>query len=354
MSDQHAPVYRILDANANRAVEGLRVVEEYVRFGLDDRHLTSLCKHLRHDLAAILASLDPHRLLAARETQADIGVEVSTRSEFHRTDPWAVAIASMKRLEQSLRCLEEYGKVVRPDFAAECEKLRYRAYTLHRAISVTANSVARLAAARLYVLIDGASSEQAFQQYVTALVQAGVHVLQLRDKRLNDRELLERARLLRQLTSDTAVIFIVNDRPDIAALANADGVHIGQDELAVKDARTIVGPGKLIGVSTHSLAQAQKAVLDGANYIGCGPTFPSGTKRFDAFPGLDFLRQVAAEIRLPAFAIGGITLENTAHVFAAGIKRIAVSGVVSASNDPVNTVRQLLAQLSELFPANGA
>ena len=119
------------------------------------------------------------------------------------------------------------------------------------------------------------------------MIEAGVHVLQLRDKQLGDRELLERAGCceLDAAQGTPSTLLIVNDRPDLAVLAQADGVHVGQEELSVKDARSIVGPDMLIGVSTHSIEQARQAVLDGANYIGVGPTFPSGTKRFEQFPG---------------------------------------------------------------------
>src|SRR5437660_7098545 len=119
-------------------------------------------------------------------------------------------------------------------------------------------------------------------------------------------------------TRKANVLFIMNDRPDLARLAEADGVHLGQEELPVKDARRIVGPDALIGVSTHNLDQVRRAVLDGASYIGVGPTFPSGTKEFAEFPGLDFVRWVAEETSLPAFVIGGVTLENVAEVAAAG------------------------------------
>ena len=108
----------------------------------------------------------------------------------------------------------------------------------------------------------------------------------------------------------------MNDRPDLAVLAGADGVHVGQEELSVKDARRIVGPSALVGVSTHSIQQARAAVLDGANYIGVGPTFPSGTKTFAAFTGVELLQAVQAEIRLPAFAIGGVTAANLPQVLA--------------------------------------
>jgi thiamine-phosphate pyrophosphorylase len=140
-------------------------------------------------------------------------------------------------------------------------------------------------------------------------------------------------------------LVILNDRPDIAALARADGVHLGQNELSVHDARQIVGPDMLVGVSAHSIEQARQAVLDGASYLGCGPTFPSGTKHFDRFPGLDFLRQVAAEIALPAFAIGGVTPENLPQVLATGIRRIAIGGAIAVAVDPSLVIKQILAQV---------
>src|SRR5205823_5073266 len=114
-------------------------------------------------------------------------------------------------------------------------------------------------------------------------------------KSLSDRQLLERARQVRRWTRAAGVLFIMNDRPDIARLAEADGVHVGQDELPVKEVRRIVGPDVLVGVSTHNLDQVRQAILDGANYLGVGPTFPSGTKSFDEFPGRHFVRQVALE-----------------------------------------------------------
>src|SRR5207244_2916050 len=123
-------------------------------------------------------------------------------------------------------------------------------------------------------------------------------------------------RYVREWTSAAGALFIMNDRPDLAVLTEADGVHVGQEELTVRDARRIVGPNKLVGVSTHSIEQARAAVLDGADYIGVGPVFSSGTKSFGALAGLEFVRQVSAEISLPAFAIGGIDAQNVEQVIA--------------------------------------
>ena len=159
---------------------------------------------------------------------------------------------------------------------------------------------------------------------------------------MKDRELVEHCRRVRQWTKEAEALLIINDRPDIAALVDADGVHVGQEEFTVADARKIVGPDKLVGVSTHSIEQARQAVLDGADYLGVGPMFPSGTKVFESYPGLELVRQVAAEVSLPWFAIGGITSENVDSVRATGASRIAVSGPVCEAESPADVVSELL------------
>jgi len=116
--------------------------------------------------------------------------------------------------------------------------------------------------------------------------------------------------------------------------------------------RQIVGPAMLIGVSTHDIDQARQAVVDGANYLGCGPTFPSSTKQFERFPGLEFLREVAAEIALPAFAIGGITLDNLPDVLAAGFTRVAVAGALSSQTDASVAVAHWLSKLDRTAIVN--
>ncbi|HEY2761631.1 MAG TPA: thiamine phosphate synthase, partial [Pirellulales bacterium] len=232
-----------------------------------------------------------------------------------------------------------------PSVAAALQGLRFRSYTLQRAIGITGESIERLAAARLYVLLDGRADETTFAALAESLVEAGVDMLQLRDKTLDDRQLLSRACRLRMITRGSKTQFIMNDRPDLAALSQADGVHVGQDELTVHDARQIVGPKSLIGVSTHSIEQARQAVVDGANYVGVGPTFPSGTKSFASFTGIELLRAVASEISLPAFAIGGITIENLPNVLETGIRRVAVTGAVVNAAEPNKAAAQLLKTL---------
>jgi thiamine-phosphate pyrophosphorylase len=337
---------RVVDANLNRAREALRVVEDYCRFVLNDRALTEQVKDMRHELAAA-AALHAGGLLTARDTPGDVGTTVSTSGEYERASPVQVAAVNLKRLQEALRSVEEYGKVFGEGLGRRAEAVRYRAYTLERAVVRGTEARARLADARLYVLLTGSQCAAALDWTIAAAASGGAQVFQLREKTLSDRELLERARNVRRWTREAGTLFIVNDRPDVARLAEADGVHLGQDDLRVADARRVVGPDALIGVSTHTPEQVRRAVLDGADYLGVGPTFQSRTKSFDHFPGLDFVRFTAAETSLPAFALGGITLANVSQVIEAGARRVAVSAAVARADDPATVARQFRSALRD-------
>jgi thiamine-phosphate pyrophosphorylase len=301
---------------------------------LDDRFLSGELKGLRHDLTAILSELPPGQLLESRDTLGDVGTTLTTAQEQQRYSLAAVVQANLKRVQEAVRTLEEYGKLRDPALGQALERLRYRAYTLERALVLGATARERLADARLYVLVTASQCTLGLERTIREAAAAGAQVFQLREKGLPDREVLARARQVRRLTRETGTLFIVNDRPDLARLAEADGVHVGQEELPVREARRIVGLDALIGVSTHNLEQVRQAVLDGASYIGIGPTFPSSTKTFADFPGLDFVRQATAETTLPAFAIGGVTLQNLEAVLAAGARRVAVGSAICKSENP--------------------
>ena len=163
--------------------------------------------------------------------------------------------------------------------------------------------------ARLMVLVGGLPTLGDLTWIVGEALAGGADVIQLREKGLPDRELLSRAREVRILTAQAKARFILNDRPDLARLAGADGVHLGQDDVSVRDARRIVGPNLLIGVSTHDRAQLDAAVSRGAGYLGVGPVFPSATKDFSEpeLAGLAYVQAAAETTNLPWFAIGGIT-----------------------------------------------
>jgi thiamine-phosphate pyrophosphorylase len=336
---------RAVDANANRAREALRVLDDYVRFVLDDATLTEELKNLRHEFAALIGQLPPSLLDESRDTLHDVGTGITSPGEMVRQSPADVARVNFKRLQEALRSLEEFGKVLAPQLVAGLEAIRYRAYTVERAVGLGVDARARLENAKLYVLLTGANCAASLDWTIQQAAAGGVDVFQLREKTLSDRDLLDRARNVRRWTRQTGTLFIVNDRPDIARLAEADGVHLGQDDMSVKDARQILGPGPLIGVSTHTVEQVRNAVRDGASYIGVGPTFASGTKEFGQLAGLEFVRQATALTTLPAFVIGGVNADNIADAVAAGARRVAVSAAICQADEPAPIAARLRAAL---------
>ncbi|MFN4243678.1 MAG: thiamine phosphate synthase [Tepidisphaerales bacterium] len=336
-----ADVLRLIDANLNRAREALRVLEDYVRFVHDDAAVAATLKALRHDLASATDAVARQAVLH-RSVETDVGKDIATPQERSREDVAHVVLAAGKRLTEALRSLEEYLKVDHPAAAAAVEALRYRAYGVEAAVVRLARPVSpRLEGARLYVLItESACGGRDWAEVAEAALRGGAQVLQLREKGLEGGELLERARRLVAMCRAAGAVAIINDRPDIAVLAEADGVHVGQGDLPAREARRIVGPERIVGVSTHHLAQARQALEDGADYIGAGPVWRSGTKPRDISPGLDYLRQLRGFPR-PVFAIAGITLERVREVREAGVDRIAVTAAATQAADVEAACRAL-------------
>lgn len=337
-------VYRILDASLNRCAEGLRTLEEAGRFVLDSEELASCFKELRHELTAIARSIPRLLLLRSRDTPSDVGIKIQASDEYERQNLGEVIAAAASRVQQSLRVLEEYGKVLEPSASKRIEQIRYRLYTASAKLEISLSQSfrkQRLDDSYLYLLTDAGASDEDFEKRMILLTDSVVDVVQLRDRSVSDRVLLRRAQIGVKIMRDAGKLLVVNDRADLAIAADADGVHVGQDEMPVQQARRIMGEDRLIGVSTHQLSEAHQAVVDGADYLGCGPVFPSQTKSFDHFPGVDFLTNVAAEVAIPCFAIGGIEQANLQQVMETGFKRIAVAGALNRSADIVKSARSL-------------
>lgn len=344
--NEEAALLRILDANANRASEGLRVVEDYLRFAENDGYLSRTCKQIRHELAETLAELDVEQRLACRSTTTDVGVASDAESEYDRANLRDVALANLHRVAEALRALEENSKIKSVALARRFESLRYRIYTLEKSIGHVARSRRILRRAGLYVLVDERFGfGRDFENRIRELVEAGVDAIQLRIKGAADRDVISAASALRAATQQSDTLLIVNDRPDIARISGADGVHLGQEEMNVAQARLIVGPDMLIGLSTHTLEQARQGVLAGADYIGIGPVFTSKTKTFRQFVGLDLVEQVTSEIPIATFAIGGITLDRLTYLLEVGVSRIAVSHAIWAAEDAGRAARQFRTKL---------
>ena len=179
---------------------------------------------------------------------------------------------------------------------------------------------------------------------VEEMIKAGVKIIQYREKYKNIKEKLKEAKLLAKLCKENAVIFIINDHVDIALLCDADGVHVGQDDMDISDVRTLLGYDKIIGVSTHNITQAKKAKKDGADYIGVGPIHKTATK--DTAPvGYEYLKDVVKQIDIPFVAIGGVKESNIQKVIDHGAKTIClVSEIVSSANivEKVNSLQSII------------
>ena len=346
-ADDLSATLRIIDASANRAGEGLRVLEDYARFTLSDRYLTEQLKQVRHELGEIMRVLVGDQALRRRDTPRDVGTTVKTPLEARRASDGDILRANARRVQEALRSLEEYGKRLDPLMAGRCERLRYACYTLEQALWTAQNARQRLADVRLCLLATDALCPRGIGPVVRPALAAGCPMVQLREKDVPDGRLLERARFLREWTREAGALFIINDRPDLAVLVDADGVHVGQEDLPAVEVRRIVGGDRLIGVSTHSVEQIRQAVLDGADYLGVGPVFPSSTKSFEEFAGLEFVQQAAMETSLPWFAIGGITAENLSELRDAGGARIAVTSAICRAEDPAEATRELLRMLGD-------
>jgi thiamine-phosphate pyrophosphorylase len=339
------PILRLIDANANRAREALRVMEDYARFILDADEISAEIKNLRHDLSQTLAPWLAEAILH-RDTQGDVGTTIKTAGEQSRAGPPAVVTAAGKRAGEALRAIEEFLKIANPTDAAKIETLRYRLYPIEQKLSLTFRPADRLANVRLYVLITESACKRPWLETAELAIQGGADCLQLREKTIPGDELLRRAVQLSQLCRKNKVLCIINDRPDISLLANADGVHLGQDDIPAPQARRILGNQKIIGVSTHNLDQAKKAVIDGADYIGVGPIFKSSTKPRDFVAGLEYAAQAARHIAIPKVAIAGIRLENVDQVLAAGINAVAITAAITGSQDVAGATRRI----KELLP----
>ena len=341
---------RIIDANLNRATEATRVLEEIARFLLDDKSMSEKLKNIRHKINSAQEG-DYEGYLHARDTENDIGIDIKNPSE--RINIENIFKANIKRLQQALRTLAEYS-VENADNSMMFEKLRYESYTLEKImwdkLKEKYNQI-KLADKNLYLVTnsDCFESDDAFLDAIASALEGGVDVLQLREKKMSANRILELGKKIKQLCLQYDTTFIINDRIDIAALLEADGVHLGQDDLDVKSAREILGANAIVGISTHAPEQALKAVADGADYIGVGPVFATPTKEGRIPVGLEYVKWVSENITLPAFAIGGIDLENCNQVFEAGIKKLGVVRAIINAPSPQKSAQQFTDKQSQVL-----
>ena len=346
-----APIERLIDANLDRAREGLRVMEEWARFGLERPDLVWRCKDLRQRLG----QLHDERYKFARDAAGDPATGLAHPAQVGRRDGAAIVAANAARVQEALRVLEEFGRLVDGDLAAAAAACRYSLYDLDvallRATKNQDDRRARLARCRLYLVT---SPVPQLAEVVEQCLQAGLRLVQYRAKpgptvdgiEFDDRQRLEQAQQLRRLCLEYGALFLINDRIDLALAVDADGVHLGQGDLPVAMARRLLGPERLIGCSTHAIAELRQAVADGCDYVGVGPVQATPTKPGREPVGLAYVAAAAQECPVPFFAIGGIDTNNLAEVQAAGATRVAVVRALTEASSPALITKTLLNQLA--------
>lgn len=333
---------RILDANANRAREALRMMEDAARFAMDDARLTRELKSIRHDLQAALDALPAGWLEASRDTPGDVGVAITTESEMKRANLVEVVVAAGKRLGESLRVIEEVAKTNGASIAQRLEALRYRAYDAESRLHLRMGS-GRPRQWRLCLILTQSLCQRPWREVLMNAVEAGADCVQVREKEMDGGELAERVREVIDLARPAGTSVIVNDRADVALAAGADGVHLGQSDLSVKDVRRMAGRSLIVGVSTHDLNEARRAVEAGADYCGVGAMFATSLKPDRTPSGPRYLRQfVDAFPDTPHLAIGGVAPANIRELVDSGVKGVAVSTAICAADDPAAVTQALL------------
>jgi thiamine-phosphate pyrophosphorylase len=335
---------RIIDANINRTGEGLRVLEEFARLALSDTALTGRIKNMRHAILHIDAALQ-RRLISARNAAGDVGAGMTAAGDEKRRDPSETIIANARRVQESLRVLEEIAK--EPAAGLESgvyEKARFELYTIEKELlskMLRQDKVKRLTG--LYVIVDVETLNGRSPVDATgAAIRGGAKIIQLRDKKDSRRNFYRIAEELSGFCKAQNALFIVNDSLEVALAVDADGLNIGQEDMPVAEARRLLPVDKLLGASASTIEEAGEAKAAGADYLGVGAIYITGTKYDIEVVGPGRIKEIKKAVNLPVVAIGGINRDNISGVMKAGADAAAVISAVMGARDIEKATRQLV------------
>lgn len=335
---------RIIDANANRAREGVRTLEDLARFALDDAALAARCKRVRHAITSGVEALPlaPGALTGARDSAGDVGATLPDLGRASRSSLAGIASAASGRAGEALRVIEEMAGVLGAPGEAFA-RARYEVYELARAIATALS--ARAPQWRLcLVLTESLCAGRDPAAVALGAVRGGADCVQIREKDADARAMVDLTRRVIERVRPLGAAVIVNDRADVALAAGADGVHVGQHDLPVDACRRVLGAGAIVGVSTSNLDDAKRALADGASYCGCGSMFASSTKPKPQLAGAAYLRAYLEDpvvSAMPHLAIGGITAENAGELARVGCLGVAISGAICSAPDPEGAARAI-------------
>ena len=336
-------ILRIIDANLNRASEGLRVLEEYARMALNDSDMTQRLKDMRHNLAVNDNGMQT-RLVQAREAAGDVGSDMKAAGQDEQKDDAAIIVANSRRAQESLRVLEETAKTHDTGQNTDSyRKARFILYTIEKEVMAGIQRREKLNRLKgLYVIIDtGALGGRDHIKAAEQAIRGGARALQLRDKELKKKELIGVAEKISKLCRESGVLFIVNDYLDVALAADADGLHVGGEDLPPGTARRLLPGDKILGCSARTVEGAGEAMAQGADYLGTGGMYPTTSKAANDVIGTEGLKKIRKAVDATLVAIGGINKDNIREVIKAGADAIAVINAVTGAEDIEMAAREL-------------
>jgi thiamine-phosphate pyrophosphorylase len=335
------PLLRLVDANLDRAAEGLRVVEDVSRFILNDRQLFLKLRDLRHNLTQKWATLGDD-LLRQREVEEDVGAE---HPGGRVNDLTSLVRANFRRVEQSLRVMEEVARISSFPLPGETfSQMRFLCYKLEKELWSSLKRKEKMDKFHgLYVILDVSLVEGRDEvEIAQKVIRGGARAIQLRDKLHSRGEVLRIAQRLREVCQD--VLFIVNDFLDVAEIACADGLHTGQDDISPPACRRLLSQDKILGLSTHTISEVKEAKE--VDYIAVGSIFPSSLKKGKVV-GLPLIQEAKKLTSLPVVAIGGIDVTNISEVAEYGADAIAVGSAILRETDVEEATRRLVKMMEE-------
>ncbi len=340
-------ILRIIDANLNRASEGLRVLEDVARLVLNDAAISEQLKTMRHRLVEGDLAINK-QLIGARDAEGDVGINLKAPGQAEEKELPLVLVANSRRVQESLRTIEELARSAEISPKLDSESFKQARFELYSIEQKLLSRLLRQDKAKriggLCAIIDTQALKGRRHPEVTGqVIRGGARIVQLRDNVLPKKELLPIAIELKELCAGHDVLFIINDHLDIALASDADGLHLGQNDLPIKVARRLLPIDKVLGCSTNTLEQALTAEAEGADYIGVGSIYPTSSKETAIVIGPERLRQVRQAVSLPIVAIGGINKANVAEAISAGADSVAVISAILGAESPEEAAQQIAA-----------
>ena len=335
-------ISQIIDANLDRAREGLRVLEDWARFGLGKEDLVIRIKNFRQILGK--NHLEIYKI--SRNHIEDKCKGLSHVEQLNRNNSFKIISSNSARVQEALRVIEEFSRIHNNQLSKIASEIRYEIYSLEiELLNLTPRERSKsiISENNLYSITD---PRENLLETIEKILLGGVKIIQHRFKEGNDKDNLQKAIKIKELCKKYNSLFIVNDRVDIALASNADGIHLGQDDIDIITARKLLGSSKIIGASANNSNDIKNAIKNGCDYIGLGPVFQSLTKKNKEPLGVYKINALAKDIKIPWFAIGGINKENISSLKNHGISKVAIVSGLLDSDDPKEEAIIILKELS--------